>query len=236
MPDRVSPQTVVKLPPIRILPSGWTARANTVVGNPPTAGGTRKVGSGSPGPAQLRRAQRKAPARPRIDSVLMVLDRGTRQRASSRPNGSNISVQPAMDYRSRGQLRYRFIPHSTVAGTRTRRIMHRAGAKPMRRSRSGSNLRFATVTPAALMAAMAAPKKQTVTTSRKLPNVRGPCNPGTQRPSVISREIQADKNSIHVAQHHRTNDRARESVGCARSVIGNRCVMEGRGADLFASC
>jgi len=113
--------------------------------------------------------------------------------------------------------------------------MHRAGAKPMRRSRSGSDLRFATVTPAVVMAAMAAPKKHIPTTSRKLPNVRGPCNPGTQRPFVISREIQAEKNSIHVAQHHRTNDRARESVGCARRVIGNRGVIEGCGADKFAS-
>jgi len=101
--------------------------------------------------------------------------------------------------------------------------MHRAWAKPMRRSRSGSNLRFDTVTPAVLMAGMAAPQRHTATTSRQLPNVRGLCNLSTQCPFVISSKIQAEKNSIQTAQHQRTNDRARESGCCARSVIGNRC-------------
>jgi hypothetical protein len=100
-----------------------------------------------------------------------------------------------------------------------------AGAKPTMRSRSESTRRLETLTPAAMMAVMAAPKKHAPTTHRKFPSVRGPCNPGTPRPLVISRSSQAEKNSNQAAQHRSTRDRARESVCWAGSVMGNRSLI-----------
>lgn len=111
--------------------------------------------------------------------------------------------------------------------------IHVAGARPMMRSRGERRTNFAKVVTAAMIAVMAAPAKHTMTTSIKLPKLPGPCNPGTPRPLLKRRNIQAEKKRNHPAEHHRIAPRAGESNCCEECVIG---VVHRRRPELSDAC
>ena len=95
-----------------------------------------------------------------------------------------------------------------------------AGAKPMMRNEGERRPNLAKVVPAAMIAVMAVPAKHTSTTRMKFPILPGPCNPGSPRPSLERRNIQAEKKSNQLAENQRTLTRAGEYGFCGEGFIG----------------
>jgi hypothetical protein len=98
--------------------------------------------------------------------------------------------------------------------------IHVAGAKPMMRSGGERRPNLAKAVAAATIAVIAAPAKHTKTTRMKLPKLPGPCSPGSPRPLLQRRNIQAEKKNSQAAENQRIRTRPGEYDCCEEGFMG----------------